>query len=174
MAAQLTGTNGPPWRGLDWWMARATSSLPVPLSPRSSTVASESATARIRSSAACIAGERPSRASQAEALLDLRAQAAILLPQAAVLERALDGQADLAQLERLGQIVVGALAHGLDGRLQAAEGRHEDHAGAGLALLGRAQEGQAVDLVHHEVGEDHVDLLALDGGQGARSAGRGA
>ena len=36
-APQSTGTNGPAARGLAAWIARATSSLPVPLSPRIST-----------------------------------------------------------------------------------------------------------------------------------------
>ena len=43
-AAQLTFTNGPRQRGLAKWMAWATSSLPVPDSPRISTVVSEPAT----------------------------------------------------------------------------------------------------------------------------------
>ena len=33
-AAHETATNGARWRGLRAWMARASSSLPVPLSPR--------------------------------------------------------------------------------------------------------------------------------------------
>ena len=33
MAPQFTGTKGPAARAEDWWMARATSSLPVPDSP---------------------------------------------------------------------------------------------------------------------------------------------
>jgi len=33
MAAQLTGMNACPARGERWWIVRATSSLPVPLSP---------------------------------------------------------------------------------------------------------------------------------------------
>ena len=37
MAAQLIATNRLPLRSLRAWMARATSSLPVPLSPSSST-----------------------------------------------------------------------------------------------------------------------------------------
>ena len=40
MAAQLTAMKGLSLRGLLWWMARATSSLPVPLSPWMRTVAS--------------------------------------------------------------------------------------------------------------------------------------
>ena len=37
IAAQFTATNGPLARGESSWMARATSSLPVPVSPRIST-----------------------------------------------------------------------------------------------------------------------------------------
>ena len=43
-AVQLTGTNGAPARGECVWMARATSSLPVPDSPSTSTVAVDAAT----------------------------------------------------------------------------------------------------------------------------------
>ena len=38
MAAQLTLTNGRSRWALRWWMARATSSLPVPVSPVINTV----------------------------------------------------------------------------------------------------------------------------------------
>ena len=43
-AVQLTGTNGALARGECVWMARATSSLPVPDSPSTSTVAVDAAT----------------------------------------------------------------------------------------------------------------------------------
>ena len=47
-APQLTRTNGPLPRGLSWWMALAISSLPVPVSPSSSTEALDRATRRVR------------------------------------------------------------------------------------------------------------------------------
>ena len=43
-APQLMATNGPARRALDSWIERATSSLPLPLSPHTSTVASVGAT----------------------------------------------------------------------------------------------------------------------------------
>jgi hypothetical protein len=43
-AAQLMARNGPARRGDSAWSARATSSLPVPVSPRTSTVSSVAAT----------------------------------------------------------------------------------------------------------------------------------
>ena len=46
-AAQLRAKNGPFARSLFWCSARATSSLPVPLSPRISTLAVDGATASI-------------------------------------------------------------------------------------------------------------------------------
>ena len=49
IAAQFTSTNGPWARGDSAWIARATSSLPVPFSPRISTRAFEGATFSIRS-----------------------------------------------------------------------------------------------------------------------------
>ncbi len=64
MAAQFTGTKGWAPRRLPAWMARATSSLPVPDSPVRSTVASVGATRTARSSASRRAGERPTTFSR--------------------------------------------------------------------------------------------------------------
>ena len=58
-AAQLMATNGPSFRGELPWMRRATISLPVPDSPRMSTLACESATRATRSITRCIFGESP-------------------------------------------------------------------------------------------------------------------
>jgi hypothetical protein len=63
MAPQLTSTNGRVRRWLAWWIARAISDLPVPVSPWISTVAFESATASIRSKTRCIWWVRPMTAS---------------------------------------------------------------------------------------------------------------
>ncbi len=49
MAAQFTGMNGPLARGERAWRARATSSLPVPVSPRMVTAASAGASRSMRS-----------------------------------------------------------------------------------------------------------------------------
>ena len=59
IAAQLTATNGPRCRALRWCSACATSSLPVPLSPRISTVRSVSATFWIVSKTPRIAVPEP-------------------------------------------------------------------------------------------------------------------
>ncbi len=60
MAPQLIGINGPFLRKLASWMARATSSLPVPLSPVIKIGTSETATFRIVAKTACISGHCPS------------------------------------------------------------------------------------------------------------------
>ena len=56
IAAQLTATKGPRPRGDSPWRARATSSFPVPLSPRIRTVVSVGATRRTISTICCIPG----------------------------------------------------------------------------------------------------------------------
>ena len=56
MAEQLTATNGPCLRRLALWMPWATSSLPVPLSPRMSTGRSTSAQLLASETAACMMG----------------------------------------------------------------------------------------------------------------------
>ena len=61
MAAQLTATKGLSRRGLRSWIMRATSSLPVPLSPVSSTAAALSAMAATCSRSWVTWGERPTR-----------------------------------------------------------------------------------------------------------------
>ncbi len=58
MAAQLTATNGWSRRGPEKWTARASSSLPTPVSPWMSRVVSSWATEARTSNTSCMAGER--------------------------------------------------------------------------------------------------------------------
>ena len=59
MAAQFTSTNGIALRLLSWWRLRATSSLPEPLGPITSTRASVGATLEIISRICCIGSDSP-------------------------------------------------------------------------------------------------------------------
>jgi hypothetical protein len=59
MAAQLTGTNARPARGESSWICRANSSLPVPDSPSSSTVAADGAACCTTSKVRRIASDCP-------------------------------------------------------------------------------------------------------------------
>ena len=68
IAPQLIGTKGPAERAPRRWMAWAASSLPVPLSPSTSTGASTVATLRIEANTSCIRGLVPSMPSKAEAV----------------------------------------------------------------------------------------------------------
>ena len=61
IAAQLTATKGPPFRGLNSCSVRAASSLPVPLSPVISTEAREGASWPTSDITSCIFFERPTR-----------------------------------------------------------------------------------------------------------------
>ena len=59
IAPQLTGTNGPCRRRLSSWMVRATTSLPDPLSPDTSTLALLGAMRPMSSPSFSIGSERP-------------------------------------------------------------------------------------------------------------------
>ena len=61
----MTASNRAARRPLSWWMAVATSSLPVPDSPRISTATSSGATRSIRRTSACRPGLRPIRPQNA-------------------------------------------------------------------------------------------------------------
>src|SRR5690348_12777736 len=61
----------------------------------------------------------------------------VLATQPVIVEGAAHRHRHLRELEGLSEIVVGALPHRRDGRLQGAEGRHEDHA-RGVPEIGRA------------------------------------
>ena len=65
MAPQLTGTNGPSWRWLQACTARATSSLPVPDSPCTSTGAMLRATLAMRRLTERMTADSPTRRASA-------------------------------------------------------------------------------------------------------------
>ena len=68
VAAQLTLTKARAERRDRLWMARAMSSLPVPVSPVIRTVESVGATLATRARTACRAGDSPTISSNMEAL----------------------------------------------------------------------------------------------------------
>src|SRR5215470_3093337 len=74
MPAQFTGTNGASARRLDAPIARATSSLPTPLSPVIRTLPSERATCSISSFSSIIAGLEPSKLTFPFCLMSLQFQ----------------------------------------------------------------------------------------------------
>ena len=117
------------------WMARATSSLPVPLSPVMRMVERLGAAWAISSKTWVILGLRP---MMPENLWWRRAaspfRVRVLVAQPPVLDRVLQHHQHLVVLEGLGDVVEGAQLHRLDGRV---------HRGVG----GDHQDGQAIVLL---------------------------
>ena len=162
-AAQFTFTNGRLRRVDRWWMARETSSLPTPLSPRISTVTSLSATCSmtVRDAAhlLAVAPDRP-----VLVVAELLAQLAQLGDEAVLLDGVLDRdvERDLAQplgIVGLDDVVGGAEAHGFDDRRGLVAARQHDDLGFRARGLQRAQRGQAVEARHHHVEQDDVGRL---------------
>ena len=86
----------------------------------------------------------------------------ILLLQPLALERVGDGEPQLVELERLGDVVIRAELHRLHRRLGRSEGGHDEHHRSRRVLLRGAQNGEAVHLPHAEVGDDQVERVALE------------
>ena len=93
--------------------------------------------------------------------LDLEGQGT--LPQ-----RPLEGQQDLVEVERLGQVVVGPAAHRLDRGGRAAEGGDDDHRQVGERRPELGEHLQAVAAGHLEVEEHGVGLRRVRSGPGPR------
>ena len=142
-AAHDTGTNGP-FRVLSAWIARASTSLPVPLSPRIRTVE-----ARLRRGARELQRllHRRARAGdvvELEPLAERLAQHRVLAHHLLLRHDLLHQQAQLLRVERLDDVVVGAELHRLDRRLDGGERRdhHDRHARAGACVRPRAPRGR--------------------------------
>ena len=153
--------------GCGWWMARATSSLPVPLSPRISTVLRPGRDAGDRS-----CRPRPSPASGRRCRpvaprrhRERRARLA-LAP-----EHAAHGGADLLDVHRLADVVDGAGADRLDGGVDRAERGHDDDRQLGRVLAQRGAAASRPFISRHPHVEDgEVDRLAADALERASSA----
>ena len=96
-----------------------------------------------------------------------------LLKGAAVVERPLHGAEQLLALEGLEKIVVGAAAHGVDGHADVVHGRDHDDGKVGLKSVNAFEQGDAVDVLHHDVGEHQVEGVELESFEGfATTAGQ--
>ncbi len=78
------------------------------------------------------------------------------------LRRLVHDRAQLADIERLGQIGRRAGLHGGDGRLDRAVAGEDDHLGVGQFALGLGQDLQPTDAFHDQVGDDDIERLFLD------------
>ena len=164
-AAQLTLISGCGLRLLARCSASATSSLPVPDSPVMRTVASDGATLPMSLKTSSIGLRRADDAlALGRALAELQAKGADLRAHVGVLEDAPQGGEQVVDVERLGDVVVGAVLHRLDGGRGAAEGGHHDDLELGVLALQLAEDADPVlvgqlDIHHHEVGQVLGDLL---------------
>jgi hypothetical protein len=86
------------------------------------------------------------------------AQVFDLVTELAMLDRPLDLQLHLFDFERLLHVVERADLHRLDGGVDGSERGHQDHGGAGLQLLRRAEHVHAVAAAHLQVAEHDVVL----------------
>ena len=164
-AAQLTATNGPR-RAARSLVERARDQLLAGAAlaeDQHGGVASARPARRCRA-ASCMRGDAPDDARRADAALELRAQRAVLDDAGDCFSSALRTSArrELAELERLGQVVVGALRMASTAVSTCRTRSSGARAGAGCAPAAAARTSSPSDVVHHEVGEDHVELRGRD------------
>ena len=155
IAAQLTATKGPRPRGDSSWSVRATSSLPVPLSPVMSTAAGVGAASSINRCTACMAGLVPTSRPMSPELLHAAAQEGDLAERLRLLRRLRDEQLDPRHLHRLGEEVVRAFLHRRHRRVDRPLPGEQDDRGEGDLLGERPQELEPVHPGHDEVADHH-------------------
>ena len=143
------------------WIARATSSLPVPVSPVISTVLFVSATQLGASDHVLHRAAAPDDAVVVELLVALVEQVAVLRAQPLVLERAPHDDQQLVDLERLLQVVERAELHRLDGALDRRVRRHHQDlrpfASRASSRDELADQIEAGRVRHQVVDDQHVD-----------------
>src|SRR5690606_7464329 len=83
-----------------------------------------------------------------------------------------DERLEAVEVQRLGQVVVGAAAHRLDGRRDRALPRDDDDLTIDALLAHAGEELEAVELGHLEVREDEAEVAGLDLLPGLLAVGR--
>ena len=146
--------NGPSARALHAWSARANSSLPVPLSPSSSTVTSVAAARCIVWMALSSAGASPMmRGAPRRSATSCFRRSCSRTSRCCATARPTtscrwSGSTGLARKSRAPSL------HRRDGVLHAAVGGHDDHGNRGVDGLHRAQHAEAVAGRQPQVGDD--------------------
>ena len=157
-AAQLTTTKGRSRRALRSCSMRATSSLPVPLSP-----VSEHGRVRVGDRVDLLdeledRGAAAHEARRARLRVDRRARARARRARAAIVD-ALDGRHEVVDVERLREVVHGAVLHGRDGVADRPVRRHEQHLGRREVRPDAPEQRQPVELRQADVADDEVERL---------------
>ena len=104
---------------------------------------------------------------------DLFAQIAVLALQADLLQRLGHHLAHLVEAERLGDVIEGAVLHGIHRRLQRGVAGDHDHFGVRPGFAALFQHLHAVHLLHAQIGQHHVEGLLLQQRQRVGAALRG-
>jgi len=156
-APQLSATNGRSLRAELKWMARATSSFPVPDSPDQHRAAG-------RGNRLHQLEDRQHRLARADDVRELvrglqrPLHQDVFLLQPLAVELLADAERQfVAQVRRLLDIVGRAETQRLQHRLLRAVRRHHDDAEGGVQALRLAQQIDAGDLRHPDVGDDQVE-----------------
>ena len=140
----------------------AARSLPVPLSPVSSTV--DAGTGRDLLQQRAHPDHHVALADDPIEAVGLRlggAQRAHLAPQLRRLQRLGDQQRDLVDVERLVGVVIGAVLHRLDGVVDARVRRQEDDQGIRIVLLDLLEHCEAVGVRQAEIEQHEVHAFPL-------------
>ena len=170
IAAQLTATKGPLLRALRLWRALATSSLPVPLSPVTSTVVSVSATRATSSHVAVIAGLLPRISSKRIVSPTACLRRLTSFPEGAVSQRPLDREREIVDVERLRHEIVCARAYGRDGGVGVRIGGGDDDGDVFAATDDLRAKLDPAQARHADVGQHHLELVLVEVGE---TVGRG-
>ena len=152
--------NGWWWRGLLWWMARATNSLPVPVSPWMRTVVSRGATRAAWSRTCKKFLECAYDSFEAVALIKSGAKGAHLLNEILPLHRAMDNQQQCLEIKRLGDVVIGSCLHRLDGGFDSSKCCDDDYSCL-KTFLTDSLEKLEPRRRHPKIGDDKIWLELL-------------
>ena len=158
--ADSSATNGPLRRVSAAWIARATSSLPVPVSPWISTVEPIGPTCSIRSKIFRIFGLFETIVVEAVAVgTHLLAELLELVDQLAALEDPLDQEPELIRVVGLGDEVVGPGLHGVSAIGGVAVGGQHDHADREPLGADPGEQLEPAHVGHPQVGDHQVVLV---------------
>ena len=153
-------------------MAVATSSLPVPLSPVISTGTFCPATRPMALYTSRMAGHVPTRSSSPVGLRGFLRDTALSLHPPGDFQGPAHHRLQLAEVDRLEEVVEGPLMHGLDGRIRRPGHGDENDRDARVDPADHPVDFQARLVGQPQVEEDHIRSLGPEAVQPRRAARR--